>query len=279
MKTLFLTLSLIFASVSEAAAQKVLVVLSSEDKITLKNGITHPTGFFLSELMIPVIALKQAGYQLIFANPKGNTPVMDKVSDSAFWFGNDETYYRRVRSAYENLAEIKKPQRLSDILRQNPEEFAGIFLPGGHAPMEDLLKDRELGKLLHYFHSAGKPTALICHAPIALLSTLPNPESFVKRLAEGETQIPSPWIYRGYQMTSFSTAEEQQEEPGGQDNALGGFVRFYPDVALKAAGGLVTVASKWRSHVVRDRELITGQNPMSDTALAAAFLQALREAR
>jgi len=37
-------------------------------------------------------------------------------------------------------------------------------------------------------------------------------------------------------MTSFSTLEEMQEEPG-QDNALGGFVRFYPDQALDGATG------------------------------------------
>ena len=82
------------------------------------------------------------------------------------------------------------------------------------------------------------------------------------------------WMYAGYSMTVFTTAEERQEEPG-QDNALGGFVRFYPDEALEKAGGNISRAGKWQNHVVVDRELITGQNPMSDQALADAFVRAL----
>lgn len=73
-------------------------------------------------------------------------------------------------------------------------------------------------------------------------------------------------------MTVFSTVEEKQEEQAGH---LGGYLTYYVEAALQAAGGRVTVAAPWSPHVVVDRELITGQNPMSDKALAAALLRAL----
>jgi putative intracellular protease/amidase len=51
---------------------------------------------------------------------------------------------------------------------------------------------------------------------------------------------------------------------------------FYPDAALRAAGGQVQVAKEWSANlVVQDRELITGQNPFSDDRLSELFVQAL----
>ena len=72
-------------------------------------------------------------------------------------------------------------------------------------------------------------------------------------------------------MTIFSTAEEQQREP----IEIGGKVLFYPDFALRAAGGDVSVVAPWKSYVLQDRELISGQNPFSDEALLKLLLPAL----
>jgi len=46
-------------------------------------------------------------------------------------------------------------------------------------------------------------------------------------------------------MTIFSTAEEQQREP----LEIGGKVLFYPDFALRTAGGDVSVVEPWKSYV------------------------------
>ena len=74
-----------------------------------------------------------------------------------------------------------------------------------------------------------------------------------------------------YKMTIFSTAEEQQREP----LEIGGKVLFYPDFALRTAGGDVNVVEPWKSYVLQDRELISGQNPFSDQALLNLLLPAL----
>lgn len=277
MKKLFVALMILLGLHHPAhAGKKVLVVLSGEDKITLKDGVVHPTGFFLSELAVPLRGLIEAGFEPIFATPNGRPPVMDKISDQALWFGGDERRYQEAKALVSKLPGLSQPLSLRQVLQGEMSDYAALFVPGGHAPMEDLAIDAEMGEVLHYFHSAGKPTALICHGPIALVSTLANPRRFLEGVAAGRAPSETSWIYAGYAMTSFSTAEEKQEEPG-QDNALGGFVQFYPDLALQSAGGRVAVAGKWQSHVVRDRELITAQNPMSDIEFTRVLLEALAQ--
>ena len=63
-----------------------------------------------------------------------------------------------------------------------------------------------------------------------------------------------------------------QREPSLE---IGGKVLFYPDFALRTAGGNVSVLAPWSSYVLQDRELISGQNPFSDQALLKLLLPAL----
>ena len=50
---------------------------------------------------------------------------------------------------------------------------------------------------------------------------------------------------------------------------------FHIEQVLEIAGGYMEEGALYRSHVVKDRELITGQNPASDMALAKALAEAL----
>lgn len=253
---------------------KVLIVLSSKNSLTLKNGATHPTGFYMNELGVPLQALIKAGFKPVFSNPQGNQPTMDANSDKPSLFANEEEY-KAVKALLGNSADLKHPQPLSKVAAGDLNQYSAIFIPGGHAPMEDLWKQPALGKILRHFHEKNQPTALICHGPIALLSVLSNPEAVVNSI-EQKKSVPANtnWFYSGYKMTVFSDAEEAPNEPG----KLGGFMKFYPEDALKAAGAQVSVAPPRKSNVVHDRELITGQNPSSDKELAATLLKAL-EAR
>jgi putative intracellular protease/amidase len=143
--------------------------------------------------------------------------------------------------------------------------------------MQDLLQDPSVAAVLQHFHASGKPTALICHGPIALLAAMPGSGNFVQAMRSGSehrsagVKPEKSWPYAGYRMTIFSTSEEKIAEHA----QLGGEVLFYPQDALRKAGGVVSVAAEWSSNVVHDRELITGQNPSSDDALVKELLAAL----
>ena len=276
-RLLFLSISLTVTSCAFAAdkPRKVLVVVSSSSTLTLQSGKKHPTGFFLNELGVPVKALIDAGYEPVFADPQGNKPAMDEISDKPSYFGKDEKRFEAVKSLVTTLPALQHPLALSKVAASDLNQYAAIFIPGGHAPMEDLWSDPSLGKILHHFHDAHKPTALICHGPIALLSALRDPRSVVSTI-ENKKQgiVMQPWIYAGYNMTVFSDAEEK---PNETPERLGGAMKFYPEDALRIAGGKIHEAEPGKSNVVHDRELITGQNPHSDEELAEQLLQALKE--
>src|SRR5687767_14044743 len=99
--------------------------------------------------------------------------------------------------------------------------------------MQDLLVSRDLDRLLTEFHAKGKITALVCHGPIALMSTLNEPTQFAAQLEAGEKPNPGAWIYDGYNFTVISNQEEQQAKSLLQ----GGEMKFYPQTALEQAGG------------------------------------------
>ena len=80
--------------------------------------------------------------------------------------------------------------------------------------------------------------------------------------------------YADYKIAVFSKAEELQiEQP-----QLGGRAPYYNDEALKAAGAQIQNAESWKPNAVVDRELITGQQPFSDTAFADALIALLEKA-
>ncbi|ELY4852879.1 type 1 glutamine amidotransferase domain-containing protein [Cronobacter turicensis] len=265
-------------SALNAHAASVLVVLSDADHLDLKDGKVFPTGFYLNELMQPVKRLLDAGHQVTFATPNGLAPTLDKSSDDKMYFNNDVNAWRTHRALLDKLR-LTSPASspvisLARAAQRGYGEFDAIYIPGGHAPMQDLLTSPALGQALAAFHAAGKPTALVCHGPIALLSTLPDAPAFTRQLAEtGHAAAQRGWIYAGYRMTVISNAEE---EIAKGLLPKGGAMKFYPQTALEQAGGEYSSNSEpFTSHIVTDRELITGQNPASATAVAQALLERL----
>ncbi|MBV4521173.1 type 1 glutamine amidotransferase domain-containing protein [Pseudomonas sp. SWRI74] len=260
-----------------AQAANVLVVLSDSDHLDLKDNKVFATGFYLNELMQPVKMLLEAGHSVTFATPEGKAPTLDESSNNKMYFNNDVDALREHKTLLENLKitsrEASPVISLARVEQIGYERFDAVYIPGGHAPMQDLLHSTALGKLLNNFHDNDKTTALVCHGPIALLSTLADPVAFTRQLeTERKTSI-NGWTYAGYKFTVFSNQEEELAK--GLLN--GGAMKFYPQTALEQAGGLFSSnTSPWTSHVVIDRELITGQNPSSAVDVGKAIVERLK---
>jgi putative intracellular protease/amidase len=262
---------------STAMAQsrgKVLVVLSGGHLLNLKKGKVYATGYYLNELYVPLAALIEAGYTPVYTNPNGDTPSMDASSNNEKFFGGDEAKRMQALRFINDQSALHYPIKLSAIVGHT-QDYVGVFVPGGHAPMVDLIKDKNLGVILKNFHDTGRPTALICHGPMALLSAMPDTEKYNQALISGDTSalhgLAHGWVYTGYKITVFSKTEEQQIELP----QLNGYIQAYNDEALASAGADITNAAPWKSNIVEDRELITGQQPFSDHAFADAFLAKL----
>jgi putative intracellular protease/amidase len=257
---------------------KVLIVLSSQSILPLKGGKTFETGYYLNELIIPAQRFAAAGHELVFANPKGNRPAVDQASVSPDYFGGSKATLDDALKFQASLQGLAHPLTLHSVARGDLGQYAAVFVPGGPAPMIDLMADRDLGRILRYFHAHQKMTVLLCHAPIALLSAASDPQAEQAALRAGDSarakQLAANWPYRGYRMTVFSNDEEEQ----AAKNVFHGDPQFLPAQALENAGGNVSTVSAWHPQAVQDRELITGQNPFSDAAMMD-LVQAVMEAK
>ncbi|MFF7065187.1 DJ-1/PfpI family protein [Pseudomonas sp. NPDC008258] len=252
---------------------EVLVLLSSEHQLPLQDGKHYATGYYLNEFGVPADQLLKAGYQLVLVTPKGNAPSVDQRSVDPQYFAGDAAEMRRIEQVVQGLPDIGDTLSVKEVLASDLGRYVGLFIPGGHAPLIDLANNPDVGTLLRHFHQAGKPTAAICHGPIALLSAQQDPVGYQAALARGEKPAANDWLYKGYKMTIFSDPEEQVFEGSLKDQRL----LFYPANALGMAGGDMGYAKAWQPNVVVDRELITGQNPFSDKALATVLLEKLAE--
>ncbi|MEN0137858.1 MAG: DJ-1/PfpI family protein [Rhodococcus sp. (in: high G+C Gram-positive bacteria)] len=154
------------------------------------------------------------------------------------------------------IEDFSSPVTLSELSDEQLAEFDAVFAPGGHGPMVDLPENPDVSRLLAILHAKNAPIVSLCHGVAMLLAA---PER-----ADGQ------WLFEGYRMTSFTDEEEDQNRLG----QLG--MPWYLDSALKNAGAVFDDAPfAWASHVVVDRNLITGQQPNSTEATAAATLKAL----
>ena len=147
---------------------------------------------------------------------------------------------------------LASPANLSDV---DPDSFDLVVYPGGHGPMEDLAYDKTSGALLANRLASGKPLALLCHAPAAILAaTAPDGTS----------------PFAGDKMTGLSNREE----------LLNRFAQKAPwllEDKLKETGAEYSKGRlPLRPYTVIDRNLCTGQNQQSSEKLASRLVEDLR---
>lgn len=188
----------------------------------------------------------------------------------------------RDNKLFETMKEennLDSPRPFSSITDQELATFAGVFIPGGHAPLTDLGDNPDLGRILLHFHNNNKPTgelrphslvisspdslfaniATLCHGPFALLSTkvAPNSQGFA---------------YKGYKITSWSDSEEALVE-----TLKSGEIPNKVESTLAGEGAeMVTSFGKKAGSITLDRELISGANPMAANGIGEEFVSRLK---
>ena len=222
----------------------ILMILTSHSEL---GDTGHKTGFWLEEFAAPYYVLKDAGHDITLASPKGGQPPLDPKSDAPDAQTDATRRFKADPTAQDQLA---RTERLAEI---DPTMFDGVFYPGGHGPMWDLAEDADSKALIKETLAAGKPVALVCHAPAAL-KNVTTPEG-------------APLV-RGKRVTGFTNGEEAAV-------GLTDVVPFLLEEMLKAKGADYSKAGDFQSYVVADGLLITGQNPASSGPAAEALLKAL----
>lgn len=215
--------------------EKVLILGSNARQIELRGGGSATIGQYLNETAVPALALLDAGYDIVLATPDGTKPHIDEVSDTVDHFGGDEAAYQRAKDFFATHPAMNDVCTLRSVAEEGLSGFAGVFVPGGHAPVVDLMQDRNAGTILRHFHDAGKPTALLCHGPVVVAAALDDAPAFRKALVDGDdakaADLARDWIYAGYRMTVFSASEEEVAEK----HLLKGELYFNMEKALRSA--------------------------------------------
>lgn len=219
---------------------KVLMICTEEKYMVMKNGKKFSTGNHPIEMLVPMLHLKNAGYEIEIITPTGK-PVQIEM-----WAmpSNDDAVkgiYQQYKHRFDN------PGSVADFVKNSLSDdspYIGVFLPGGHGAMLGLPENPELGELIRWSHKQGQYMLAICHGPAALLAASIGIDA-------GE------YIYKGYEMMAFPDAVDKQTPLIGY---LPGHLPWSLGEALNALGtSVLNRKITGACHV--DRKLVSGDSP------------------
>lgn len=224
--------------------KKILFVLTSNDQL---GDTGNKTGFWIEEFASPYYLLKDAGYEVGLASPKGGQSPIDPNSEA------DDAQTESTKRFYndkETQEVLANTQLLSNV---DQKDYDAVFYPGGHGLLWDLVEDKDSKALIESFYKNEKPVSFVCHAP-AVLKHIKNPA--------GEALV------KNKKVTGFTN----QEEDGVQ---LSEIVPFLLEDMLIENGGVYSKIEDWQPYAVQDGLLITGQNPASSEKVARLLIKTL----
>ncbi|MFC7518331.1 type 1 glutamine amidotransferase domain-containing protein [Herbaspirillum sp. GCM10030257] len=227
--------------------KKILIVITSHNRL---GNTGRRTGFHYEELATPFRRFHEAGFSIQIASLKGGLPphdpssleLLETVPDDVVWFRADQLAMALLGQS-------------SAVSETDFSEFDAVFFPGGHGAVFDLPYDKVLTAKLGKFFDAGKLIGAVCHGPSVLLNT------------RGANGLP---IVEGLRVNAFTNAEETAVQ-------LTGVVPVLLEDGLREQGARYVHGGLWESFAVRDKNLVTGQNPQSAARVAELMIEVLLE--
>jgi protease I len=138
----------------------------------LRVAVLATDAFEEPELTEPVKALREAGAQVTILSPRPGE-------------------IQAVRHDIDKTIKVKVDRPLKGA---NPEEFDAVLLPGGAVNADSMRTVPEVQAFLRAMQDAGKPFAVICHAPWELVSA---------------------GLVRGRTLTGYHTIQDDIRNAGG----------------------------------------------------------------
>jgi molecular chaperone Hsp31 and glyoxalase 3 len=222
--------------------KKVLMICTEERNMTMANGKKFSTGNHPVEMLLPVLHLKNAGFDVDVVTPTGKP-----VAVEMWAMPEDDENVKNIYAEFRN--KLEKPGSLADFVTNSlidSTNYVAIFFPGGHGAMLGLPENKDVSNLVNWSYKKGLFTLAICHGPAALLaaSLEVNGDDF---------------IYKGYKIASFPDAVDAQ---GPMIGYTPGKMPWIYGEKLNKLG--VTIINKEADNTVNiDRKLITGASPQA----------------
>lgn len=235
---------------------KVLVIGTDERYLPMADGRLFSTGNHPVETLLPMMHLDRTGFEIEVATVSGNPVKFEHWAMPA----EDEAVHR----AYERFEpQFRRPRRLADVLgaeRGPDSDHLAVFVPGGHGAMINLAESDDVGAALRGALDDDRFVITLCHGPAALVAA-----------ARGRATSP----FAGYRACVFPDALDT-----GANIDIGyipGPMPWLAAARLREQG--VDVANDdMAGHVLRDRQLLTGDSPLAANELGKLAATTLLEA-
>jgi len=222
----------------------ILVIFTESKNLKMKNGKYFSTGNHPVEALLPMLHLKNAGFEFVIATPTGK-PVIFEMWAFPDKDENVNTIYNEFKPKFET------PLNLADFITSSfdyADSYAAVFIPGGHGVMIGIPENENVGKILRWADKNDLFTISLCHGPGAFLSTTLGNQGF---------------LYKGYNMAVFPDSVDNQTPMFGY---LPGKMPYGVSEKLKSLG-VNLMNTKMDKTVCVDRKLITGSSPLASNEL------------
>jgi len=210
----------------------------------MKNDKMFSTGNHPIEALLPMLHLQNAGFEFGIATSTGKPVVFEMWA-----FPNED---ENVKANYDELkSSFENPMNLTTFIDSsfdNADDYAVVFVPGGHGAMIGISEDRNVGKILNWAHTNDLFTLSLCQGPGSFLAATLDDQKF---------------IYKGYKMAVFPDAIDKQTPMIGY---LPGEMTHRLSEKLKTLGATV-INTESDATVCVDRKLTTGASPLASNEL------------
>ncbi|MEK7432007.1 MAG: hypothetical protein AABZ74_02655 [Cyanobacteriota bacterium] len=266
----FFTIIIVFFINNNAYAEKgnILIIVSSKDKVILKNKKTKQAGLYLNQISLISEYIKKANFKATIASPEGNNIKIDPISNNIKFFSNT-SQYNNSKIFFDKYLKDKKTIKIKNIMN-SLNDYSGLIILGGSNAIEDLPTNNDLGTVINFFYESKKPIGAVAEGVIGLVSSMKKAENFINSVKKDNINFAinysSGWIFTSYNMTLPS---EEETLASMKDTP------YIPYKALKYTRVFLST-NKYNPYVVIDKNLITAQNNKSIDKFNSYFMSKLK---
>lgn len=237
---------------------KVLLIATQERYLQMAGGEFFSTGNHPVEMLLPVLHLDAAGFEVDIATVSG-----DPVKFEMWAFPKDDDAVKGIHDKYKQ--KLRKPLNLQEVwgngfTKDTP--YIGVFVPGGHGVMNGVPFSTTVGNILRWADEQKRYFITLCHGPASMLAAnVGKPEG-------------SKFIYEGYKICVF---------PDSLDTGANIDIGYIPGKMPWLVGeqlrknGVEIVNPKMTGETHRDRYVLTGDSPLASNNLGKMAAEVLLE--
>ncbi|KIY03481.1 uncharacterized protein Z520_00172 [Fonsecaea multimorphosa CBS 102226] len=227
---------------------KIILIATQERYLKMSGGEFFSTGNHPVEMLLPVLHLDAAGFEVDIATISG-----DPVKLEMWAFPKDDVAVKNIFEKYKD--KLRQPLNLEEVWGKGftkDTPYIGVFVPGGHGVMNDVPFSRTVGNILRWADAHQRYFISLCHGPASMLA------------ANVDKPAGSKFIYEGYKINVFP--ESLDRGPNVEIGYIPGKMPWLVGEELRKLG-VIPLNKGITGETHRDRYVLTGDSPLASNNL------------